>query len=155
VLKPEDVALAVTALVAVGSLAVNAAQARFTAKRGQRQTAIEERAQGSAESEAALKAAQANIALLEKNVELLEKQNAELTKQGERREEEWRKREEEWHRRERKLEDRVEGIDQAYKELVKQIQSMGQCVRAAMCKDYDPGDRRGKAAEDEKPGGTD
>jgi predicted nucleic acid-binding Zn-ribbon protein len=138
----EELVLATTALVAIGALAVSATQGRFSVRRDQRKAVLEERAQDNADDAAAITVATVTIALLEKNVVLLEKQNTEIAKQGDRREEEWRKREDEWHRRECNLEERVSAIDNAYKELVKQIQSMSQCAKAAHCLEYDPGDRR-------------
>ena len=156
----ETLATVLLALVAVGSLLVNATQARsnvaasMAAKsRDQKDLEIKGRAQDNADDAQVLATAKVNIEMLEKQNELLIKQNAQIVAQGEQREADWRKREDEWHRRERKLEDRVDGIDKAYKELVVQVQELGVCVRAHVCKDFDPAGRR-EGSHEAKVGGT-
>lgn len=158
--SPEQMALVVATLVAVGSLALNAAQGRFNAlqarakgQRDQKDIEIKGRAQDNADDAQVLSVAKANIDLLEKQNELLIKQNAQIVAQGEQRETDWRKREDEWHRRERKLEERVDDIDKFSKELLVQIQELGVCVKAKECKVFEPATRRAKVST--KADGTD
>jgi hypothetical protein len=158
---PEQIALAIATAVAVGSLAVNAAQGRFNALQGkaksqrdQKDIEIKGRAQDNADDAAVLAVAKANIDLLKQQNELLIAQNAQIVTQGELREADWRKREEEWHRRERNLEARVDAIDASYKELVVQVQELGVCVKAKECKIFEPAGRRA-GAHDTKVGGSD
>ena len=156
----ETVGLIVASLVAVASLALNAAQGRFNAlqarakaQRDQKDIEIKGRAQDNADDAQVLSVAKANIELLEKQHELLIKQSEQIAAQNEKRAADWRKREEEWHRRERNLEKRVDSMDDAYKELVRQVQELGVCSSAKTCDKFAPAGRR--VAAPERVGGTD
>jgi hypothetical protein len=65
-----------------------------------------------------------------------------MRKQGEAREGEWHRLEQTWHEREARLEKRIEAVEEDYRRLVLTVTSMGLCVNAPDCANFNPGVRR-------------
>ena len=148
-MRVEDIGLIVASLVAVGSLALNAAQGRFNVlqtkaktQRDQKDIEIKGRAQDNADDAQVLSVAKVNIEMLEKQNELLTEQIAYNAAQGNQRELDWRKREEEWRRERRNFEGRISDLEKSYRTLVTQVQELGVCTRFETCRDYSPPGRR-------------
>jgi len=156
----ETVGLIVASAVALGSLALNAAQGRFNAlqtraksQRDQKDIEIKGRAQDNADDAQVLSVAKVNIEMLEKQNELLTEQIVYNAAQVTQERVDWRKREEEWRREKRNFEGRISDLEKSYRTLVTQVQDLGVCTRFETCRDYNPPGRR--IPEVSKADGTD
>jgi len=154
----EEVGLIVASAVAVGSLALNAAQGRFNmlqartkSQRDEKDIQIKGRAQDNADDAQVLSVAKVNIEMLEKQNELLTEQIAYNAAQVTQERVDWRKREDEWRREKRNFEGRIGDLEKSYRTLVTQVQELGVCTRFETCRDYSPPGRR---IPDEKDGGA-
>lgn len=125
-----DIALILTTLVAIGSLAVMAVKGRFDARRDARAAKVTERTAAIAEAETV-------VAMLKEQIEEYRTERTDVAAEHKAEKDEWRV-------ERKRLEDRIGALEAQYSALVLTVTTMGFCAKAARCPDYDPGDRREK-----------